>query len=128
MSCLGPDEDEMQARMSVQMSFDGHLAEVSKSNELAAWDVIVKACDLVLSNYPTTLHEDIAILQQDDKDGALGFNKRNCILFRKGEKVVLHFFKHQATKVKKLLSMSRKAALAEINSKKHERLILYTRK
>lgn len=40
------------------------------------------------------MDEDTAILKEDDENGnKLGFNKRNCVLYRKGEKVILHFLK-----------------------------------
>lgn len=42
-----------------------------------------------MARYPTTLQEDIDLLAKDDTENTLGFNKRNCILFRKGEKEVL---------------------------------------
>ena len=44
-------------------------------------------CEEELSHYPQTKEEDEEILQRDD----LTFNQRNCVLFRHGEKVILHF-------------------------------------
>jgi hypothetical protein len=62
------------------------------------------------------MEEDEKILAQDDQDGnKLGFNKRNCVLYRKGEKVILHFLKDCASRVKKLMKMSSKDAKKEIN-------------
>jgi len=61
------------------------------------------------------LEEDNAILEKDDKEDSLGFNKRNCVLYRKGEKVILHFLKDCASRVYKLVQMSQKDAKKEIN-------------
>ena len=45
------------------MAFKGHLEVISVENELAAWDIIRKAIDDMLAKYPTTLDEDILILE-----------------------------------------------------------------
>ena len=41
-------------------------------------------------------------------------NKRNCVIFRRSEKVILHFFKDCAKKVSELMSISPENALKEI--------------
>ena len=54
------------------MAFKGHLGLISLENELAAWDIITKAIDDMMTKHPTTLDEDTQILELDDKDGKLG--------------------------------------------------------
>ena len=71
----------------------GEFQKASKESELEAWQYIAKLCDLTLERYPTTLEEDIELLESDDISSFLGHNKRNCVLLRKGEKEILHFLK-----------------------------------
>ena len=79
------------------------------------WRHIDKVCDEALKRYPTTLEEDIELLRRDQENaGALSYNKRNCILYRKSEKEVLYFFKDCASKVEKLAKMTEKEARAEV--------------
>jgi len=40
-------------------AFAGHLTMNSKENEVAAWRVINRACDLALEKYPTAFKEDL---------------------------------------------------------------------
>jgi len=90
--------------------------KISKENETAVWNLIDRVCDNALEQYKTTLDQDEEILKIDDEDGGqLGFNKRNCVLYRKGEKVILHFLKDCAQRVAKLVKMSQKDAKREIN-------------
>jgi len=88
------DSDQDPDDVDVQDAFKGHLLKISKENETAVWHLIDKVCDNALEKYTTSLEDDIATLQKDEDEGiAMGFNKRNCILYRKGEKVILHFLK-----------------------------------
>ena len=48
-----------------------------------------------LSDYPTTLKEDRKLLMSKD----LSINYMNCIILRKGEKEVLHFYQTMAKKM-----------------------------
>lgn len=59
-----------------------------------------------LSRYPTTYAEDMEILQRED----LSFNERNCVLFRSGEKEILHFLIDMADYVFNVLEMKFKDA------------------
>ena len=59
-----------------------------------------------IEKYPTSLQEDVAILKKDEEEPILTNNERNCILFRKGEKVILRFLKEIAILVPKLAVMS----------------------
>ena len=81
---------------------------------MAVWQLIEQNCDLSLSKYPTSLQEDLQILQKDQKDGKLGFNKRNCVLLRKGEKEILYFLRDMAYRVFYIVRMNAKDALKEI--------------
>jgi len=55
--------------------------------------------------YETSVEEDIKILAEDDANGnKLGYNKRNCVLYRKGEKMVLQWFKEMAAKITKFMN------------------------
>ena len=63
-------------------------------------------CEEGLSRYPTTLEEDIEILQREN----LTFNERNCTLFRSGEKEILVFLIEMADYVLALLEMKFKDA------------------
>ena len=100
----------------VQNMFDGRLEPISIDNELAAWNVIDKTCDKGLRRFSTTLQQDTQILKQDDEEHTLSFNKRNCILFRKGEKEIFHFYKECNVKINKLLNMPLQKAHSEIST------------
>ena len=41
--------------------------------------------------YKTSIEKDVEMLENDEKDGSLGPIKRNCVLYRKQEKVILLF-------------------------------------
>ena len=59
----------------------------SVANEKKVWGSIKELCEQALQKYPTTWEQDNEIL----KDESLTFNQRNCVLFRSGEKEILHF-------------------------------------
>ena len=81
------------------------------------WKFFETNIDECLSQYPTSLEEDIAILETDDKENTLGFNKRNCVTYRKMDKLLLHEFKDTANKVFSLKACkSSKDAIKEVNS------------
>ena len=63
-------------------------------------------CEEALTLYPQTYAEDMEILERDN----LSFNERNCVLFRSGEKEILHFLIEMADYVLKLLEMKFKDA------------------
>jgi len=54
------------------------------------------------------------ILLQDDAKQTLTFNQRNCVLFRSGEKEILHFYIEICDYTLQLLKMSLKDAKREI--------------
>ena len=69
---------------------------ISHTNETATWRKILKEANEALNKYPTTLEDDLEILEEDK---SLTRNLRNCIMFRKNEKVVLHFLKDCAESI-----------------------------
>mgnify|MGYP003695083033 CR=1 FL=1 len=66
-------------------------------------------CNKALAKYQTTYEEDLKQLESEE----LTFNQRNCLLFRSGEKKILHFFIDLGDYVLKLLSMSFRLAKKE---------------
>lgn len=61
---------------------------------------------MALEKYPNTLEQDYELL----KDETLTFNQRNCVLFRSGEKEILHFLIEFSDYVTQLLAMTFKEA------------------
>ena len=98
------------------MKFRGYIPSISKENEAAAWQHIAYIVKRALAQYPTTLEEDDETLEFNEENGNLTNNIRNCILFRRSEKIVLHFLQGCAEKVEMLLDMSADEAATEIQS------------
>lgn len=63
----------------------------------------MKEAKKILNGYPTTYQEDLDRLEKDDKEHNLTSNERNCILFIKGEKKILHFLVDAAERILPLL-------------------------
>ena len=78
----------------------------SKQNEMAAWKHIKKLAEEALKRYPTTLDEDLEILARDSNERTLSNNIRNCIIYRKSEKAILHFLKECAAKAENLMKIT----------------------
>ena len=77
--------------------FNGYLQSISKRNELATWDYIDKFCLARLKEYKTTIEQDNKLLY--DKTGKkLQSNQRNCILYRRSEKMILKSLREYAAK------------------------------
>jgi len=74
---------------------------------------IHKMCTEALKQYQTSLKEDIDILAEDDICKTLSFNERNCVLFRSGEKEILHFYIEFSEYMTSLLGMKFKEAKKE---------------
>jgi hypothetical protein len=74
---------------------------------------IHKLCTEALKQYQTSLKEDIDTLAEDDICKTLSFNERNCVLFRSGEKEILHFFIEFSEYMTSLLGMKFKEAKKE---------------
>lgn len=75
-------------------------------NEIKVWLKIDSLVDASLAKYDTTYQEDLDVLAKDDQEKCLTYNQRNCILFRSGEKKILHFLKDAATTFGRLTKMS----------------------
>lgn len=56
------------------------------------------------------------MLAEDDEKKTLNYNERNCILYRKGEKVILNYLKETSAFVQELLKMSSKDAKVKVNT------------
>lgn len=67
-------------------------------------------CVDALKQYPHSLKEDIELLKKDDQEHHLSFNQRNCVLFRSGEKEILHFYIEFSDYITTLLGMMHKDA------------------
>ena len=53
-------------------------------------------------------------MEKDDKESFLGFNKRNCVIYRMGEKFILTYLREAATRVHMLAEMDREEAEQQI--------------
>ena len=62
---------------------------IGLKQELAAWDNLKEVIEGALSRYPTSLEEDKQILEKDDQEKSLSRNIRNCVIYRKNEKIIL---------------------------------------
>ena len=96
-------DEEDDGEMHLSDAFKGRLAPISKENEFKVWTYLENTIDQALAKYPTTLKEDLQLLNEDIKEKKLSTNERNCLLFRKDEKKVLTFIKNCSNIVKILL-------------------------
>lgn len=113
--------------MESEDSDDGDLQNVFKGttirpmsieNEVKVWNRIIQACTVQLDKYPTSYEEDLKLLEEDEKETKLTQNQRNCVLFRSGEKKILHFLIDAGERILPLLNMSFKEARKEVNGYK----------
>jgi len=95
--------DELAAIIN-EKDFIGFIPPQNLDNEVKAWKLIKDVSLANLSQYPTTYEEDVEILKEED----IAFNKRMCVLLRKGEKNVLNYFIFCADKAVELSSLSKK--------------------
>jgi len=72
-------------------------------------------CADALSKYPTSYQEDIEMLAADDETPKLTQNQRSCLLFRMGEKKILHYLIGASEKLEALGKMNVKEARKELN-------------
>jgi hypothetical protein len=85
----------------------GQLGPISKLNELKAWELIDWLCRRAENNYPTSLEDDINLLNQDANEGSkMGLNEKNCLQYRISEKVVLRHIRNCKRRVEKLVPMN----------------------
>lgn len=91
-----------------------NIAVLSIKNERRVLQRVKTLCEESLKMYPHTLAEDEEALRQDDEGTKpLTFNQRNCILFRSGEKEILHWFIRFSDLVHKILGSKFKDAKKE---------------
>ena len=113
------DEEVKKWEEGLTRAFKGYLPGITRENERDAWRHINEVVDEALSRYDTTMEEDDLQLAADDKrlEGELlSVNNRNCILYRKSEKAILHFLKECAKRVDKIITMTAWAAKEWIDS------------
>lgn len=72
--------------------------------ESKTWTHFKNILEEQLKEYPTTLLQDRKILEEPN---SLSVNVTNCILLRKGEKEILHYFLKIAQRMSRIFSMSR---------------------
>ena len=91
------------------------LKIMNTQNELKVWNKIISLVETSLSKYDTDLVTDNEILEMDDIEHNLSSNERNCLLYRIGEKKILHFLKNAATNILPLITMNYKDARKQIS-------------
>lgn len=89
-------------QLEFERSFIGIIDASTFENEVRAWNFLENIVDQTLANYPTSLAEDIALLEADDTEKTLGFNTRNCIMYRKLDKQLLAYWQDTINKVYQL--------------------------
>lgn len=82
-----------------------NIGPLSIRNEEKALKHILRITSESLGRYPTSLAQDLSLLEKDRKAGSLSFNEKNCILMRSGEKRILHYFQTLATYSLELLKI-----------------------
>ena len=83
-----------------------NIKPVSIALEKRVFAHVKQLCEVALSKFPNSLEKDYELLKLD----TLTFNESNCILFRSGEKEILHFLIEFSDYVTDLLGMSFKEA------------------
>ena len=91
------------------------LKVINTKNELKVWNKVISLVETSLSKYDTDLEVDNGLLEQDDNEHMLSSNERNCLLYRIGEKKILHFLKDAATNIIPLITMNYKDARKQIS-------------
>jgi len=86
------------------------LKVISTKNELRVWSKITAIMSESLSKYDTSLEVDEGLIEMDDKEKNLSYNERNCLLYRIGEKKILHFLLSAAEQIIPLISMNYREA------------------
>lgn len=95
------------------------LNVISTKNELKVWNKIIGLVNLSLEKYDTGLEVDEGLLEMDDKEHNLTSNERNCLLYRIGEKQILHFLLSAAEQIIPLISMNYRDARKEVTKYKN---------
>ena len=92
------------------------MPAITKENELAAWQLIGKVASDQLALYPTTYEEDVELLNAEQEHETLGRNKRNCVLYRLSEKIILHYLQDCSDTAEAMLAQDVETARAAIES------------
>ena len=104
-------EDSDDPDFSTQQFQGDSIPAISKRNEKRTFEKIKAMCEAALADYPQKYEEDMEILKNDDPPmSKLTFNERNMVLFRSGEKYILHFFIKLADIVLRLIDQKLKDA------------------
>ena len=82
------------------------LQPISLQNELDAWIRIENIVKAALSLYPTSVEEDMNILERESQHDSLPQSLKNCIVYRRSEKAILDFLQDCAKKVQILSRMN----------------------
>ena len=64
--------------------------------------------------YPTSLEQDIEILEDDDKTHKLSYNERNCILLRRNDKIILKSLEETSNAILDLGKLTRREAVVAL--------------
>ena len=112
----GQDSDEYENFNDDADCFKGtNLKPINMECEMKMWTKIKELCEGQLAIYPNNLQQDLDLLAADDKEQQLTQNERSCVLFRKGEKKILHYLVNAADKFHDLSKLSVKDARKEVN-------------
>ena len=82
--------------------------------EINVWKHIKELCETQMGLYETTMEEDEKILEGD----TLTQNQRACVLYRHGEKKILHYLLFCCENIPPLFKMTLKEAKKVVNSNK----------
>lgn len=114
---------KQQAKQSLESDSDDcsvhaykaeNLSVLSIKNETRVLQKLKSLSEEYLSLYPCSLADDEEALRQDDEGVTeMTFNQRNSVLFRQGEKEILHWFIRFSDFVQNLLKMKFKEARKE---------------
>lgn len=91
---------------------------ISIENEVLVWKKVIELCKASMSAYETTYEEDQRMIDEDDKEPKLTQNKKNCLLFRHGEKKILQFLITTGERILAIVDMPIKDARKTVNGYK----------
>ena len=90
--------DESEEQLNKYMYSWNHTRSVeeipiiNRRNETLVFEKIKSLCQIALAEYPDTHEEDLKLLAEDEPPiSKLTFNQRNMVLYRSGEKSILHY-------------------------------------
>ena len=89
---------------------------MQKRQQGLAWVEIKRIVETALKRFPTSLKDDIVLLEKDKTEHFLSVNKRNSLKYTKNEKIMLHFLKKCAEKVDEILLLNQEDALKKVAS------------